>query len=448
MQLDLDHPALSERECRLLERWTAYLDERGVQAPQIEDFVSFGSASKLENLRTALNKVTPGAIGPLRIALKQLRSAKYRRDHPVPETRENRKPRVPASISIAEAQLPRPWQRALRDMRRLRETTNEGMLALDDRNPPSAKVIQSLSSTLRVFAKTCLDHDLLIEITRETLDIWRRVRHEAGNKQRSIASRLKELLLFSIWCELDEEIIDRISELRQRYNRAGQGERKRKEIWMLIHDVGLSDVWSRAEDLLELALGAPMGTARRTRLVLDACCLAMSVACPLRCGDLHRIRFGDNLRRNATSWSLKIRTQKGDIDYHRPELWPELTPFLDAVLMLDLRDCSVEDAMELKSGTDLFSRDGGKTGVYVSWPTRCWLRHYGIGEHIVRTLWHTMMFESEDDDQWIALALCGQKGIRTAMHYVVAGRHRRATRRGRDKIRALRTSATAGTAQG
>ncbi len=51
-----------------------------------------------------------------------------------------------------------------------------------------------------------------------------------------------------------------------------------------------------------------------------------------------------------------------------------------------------------------------------------------------------MMFESEDDDQYIALALCGQGNGRTAMEYIMKGNRKRAARRGRAKICEIRRS--------
>jgi hypothetical protein len=52
-----------------------------------------------------------------------------------------------------------------------------------------------------------------------------------------------------------------------------------------------------------------------------------------------------------------------------------------------------------------------------------------------------MMFDSEDNDQYIALALCGQGHGPTAMEYIVRGNQARALRRGRVKLRSAREAA-------
>jgi hypothetical protein len=60
-----------------------------------------------------------------------------------------RKPRAASAgpvpeLSLPLEDLPKDWQRALREMRSLRQTLDTGRLSLDDRMPPSAKVIRNL----------------------------------------------------------------------------------------------------------------------------------------------------------------------------------------------------------------------------------------------------------------------------------------------------------------
>ncbi|MDF3355590.1 hypothetical protein HKX17_17615 [Sulfitobacter sp. KE34] len=423
---------------RLLARWDAHLAARGVCAPRQEDFVSFGSASKLEKLRAALNANRPDQLGCIRLALRQKRSENWRRAHPVKETAENRKSRISPKLSMPEDQLPRSWRRALREMRNARASADRGLIALEDRTPPSASVIRNLASTLRVLARVCEDHTLCAEVSSETIELYRAARHAEGNVSISIASRLKELRIFALWSDLDEQVIAKLLRLQRRYDRAAKRERKRKDVWAAKSGKVLGDVWVKAEELLTLSKAAPGGSALRAGLTLDAACLALSVVCPLRCGDLHRIVIGTQLSRHAEGWSLHIVTRKGERTYYRPELWPELTPFLDALIMLDMAGSDFWEAYEGKCGMALFSRDGGESSPSTSWPTRCWHRHFGIGAHIIRSLWHSLMFESENDDQWIALALCGQGNGRTAKHYILEGRKKQSARRGRAKLQALR----------
>lgn len=429
---------IDARHERLYDAWQAHLAARGTIQPETEDFVAFGSISRVEALRTTLNLIEPGATGPVRKALKRMRSEKWRETHPVPETAENRKTRRAPKISVPEKELPGVWKRALRDMRHLQTNTTSGLIVLDDRKPPAPKVVQNIASTLRCLAWTCIENGFPVELTIETVDLYRAARHAAGNKHRSIALRLKELKLFAQWCELDEALTSRIGRLQRRYSTAGANETKEKDVWASENDLCVGQVWEKAEALLRQADRSPRGTARRAYLVQDAACIALSVVCPLRCGDLHRIRLGDELARSAEGWSLHMETAKTGAVYDRGLLWPELTPFLDAVVTLDSPETDFWSAYDRRSGSFLFSWDFGDTAYSVAWPTRCWERHFGIGEHFVRSLWHSMMFESEDDDQWIALALCGQDSARTAQEYILQGKRKRAARSGRAKLRALR----------
>jgi hypothetical protein len=188
--------------------------------------------------------------------------------------------------------------------------------------------------------------------------------------------------------------------------------RKRKEEWMLTNDVGIGDVRVRAEELLDAAQAAPVASDLRARQTLDAACLALSIVAPRRIGDLHRIRIGKHLKRHADGWRLSILTAKTELAYDRTRLCPEVTPFLDAVILLDAPGGEFWAGYEARCApsTALFSGDGGRTGYDELSPTKVWIRHFEIGAHIIRSLWHQLMFECEDDEQYVALALCGHGG--------------------------------------
>jgi hypothetical protein len=445
--------ALDAAAVRLADRWYRHLATRRIAVPREQDFAAFGSASKLEHLRKVLRLVAPQDLSPVILALTAKRSETWQKAKANAGGRSPRQRGPAPDLSVPLANLPKAWQRALREMRSLRQTLDAGRLSLDDRTPPSSKVIRSMEATLRILAGDCVRQSLPIELTIETFTVWRSARlspwidsrgkQRAPNRHVTIASRCKELAVFAAWCEMDEELIGEIHERRRRHERASKGVRKRKEEWMLANDVGIGDVWVHAEELLEAAGAAPLASDLRLRLTLDAACLALSIAAPLRIGDLHRLRIGEHLERHADGWSLSIVTEKTEAPYDRPRLWPELTPFLDAVILLSAPGGDFWSGYDGRSmpSTTIFSQDLGRTDCYLTWPTKVWTRHFGIGAHIVRSLWHQMMFESEDDEQYIALALCGQGNGRTAMEYIMKGNRLRAGRRGRAKIRAAREAA-------
>ncbi|MDH2329082.1 hypothetical protein QCN27_19740 [Cereibacter sp. SYSU M97828] len=418
---------------RLLAKWDAYLADLGNPIPDVDEFEGFGSKANLVRLRRVLAIARPGLLKPIRLALISKSSEEWKRarrniDAP-PE-----KPKEVPRLSLPESDLPPAWIAALSDMRRAMAAKESGGLMLDPRNPPTKKSLGTMVGALRAFGKACRDCDQAIQLTPSTVDIYRETMSLRGNKRITIAARLKDLGFFAAWVDASPIVREHIDRNFRRYRRASNSDPKNKDIWFRDNPITLSEVWDRAEEKLAAYHGGNPGTARAAWNLLDAVCLALSVVCPLRVGDLHRIEFGTHLVRHDGYWSLDIVTQKTGLAYHRDRLWPELTPFLDALAHMDLPVMPLHEACDRKLGTPIFSRkgDGRRTGDV--WPSKCWRRNFGTGEHIVRSLWHTMMFESEEDDQWIALALCGQGNGRTAKHYTLEGRQKRAARRGRGLI--------------
>jgi hypothetical protein len=79
-------------------------------------------------------------------------------------------------------------------------------------------------------------------------------------------------------------------------------------------------------------------------------------------------------------------------------------------------------------GAPLFSKDGVRP-FSEEWISKAWRRRIGTGVHIIRTLWHQEA--AEDGETWMALALCGQRGARTAQHYTLKAARKRAAKQGR-----------------
>ncbi|MCB1331210.1 MAG: hypothetical protein KDK28_17945 [Maritimibacter sp.] len=419
----------------LRELWIEHLEHRGSDIPTADDFKTFGGLAQLEQLQTILRDTDPDQLGTIRPALREARTAKWQRAREMAGNPPKKQTGPVPKLSISEEALPRAWRRDIADMRRLRSIEDDGLLDLDERTPPAAAVIKTMVGGLRILAGSCVKRGMPVELTKSTVTAWREDCHNRGNRNVSIASRLKDFLVFARWRDEDEELIAHLADMKRRYLRAAKGQMKRKDRWIIDNPINIGDVWVKAEDLLSEASSAQLGTATHANLVFDAACIALSVVCPLRCRDLHRIRFGTHLRRDADGWSLRIETSKTGLHYDRPHLWPELTPFLDALVVLDTPTGELWAAYDAKDGTPIFSRDFGVSEPYRYWPSRCWRRHFNVGEHIVRSLWHSMLFESETDDQWIALALCGQGIGRTGQEYLLEGAKKRASRRARRKIR-------------
>ena len=183
-------------------------------------------------------------------------------------------------------------------------------------------------------------------------------------------------------------------------------------------------------------MSTPSGSIERLDMALDALAIALAVNVPLRIGDLHRIQIGMHLTRSfdMDTWTVDLRCEKMGNDYVA-ELWPELTPFLDAVVLAGRSHGALAARIRKLDGEYLFAKLGKKLGE--GWISKAWRRHIGIGEHIVRTLWHEEALDNEDT--WMALVLCGQEGGgRTARHYQVKQQKRQAGKRAKSLMRAAR----------
>lgn len=96
---------------------------------------------------------------------------------------------------------------------------------------------------------------------------------------------------------------------------------------------------------------------------------------------------------------------------------------------------------ELRQGTRFFSIDGGRTGMRADWISSVWQKQFGIGAHVVRTLWHELVRDGTEDRTYIALGLCAQRSERTASAYRLAHTRAADLRQGRDLLRAARRQA-------
>ena len=198
-------------------------------------------------------------------------------------------------------------------------------------------------------------------------------------------------------------------------------------------------MWAAAEAAAEEAETLPPGSRARIKVLLEAAALALGVMAPLRIGDLHRPVLGEHLVRDAEGWHLHLTTSKNREDYDRPEVWPEVEPFLDAVLQADAPGGDLWAGYDARVGTPLFSLDGGRTGLSADWYSDAFEARIGHGAHIIRTLWHDhVALHGGADEVWVALALAGQRDRRTERHYRTRASRQDQRREGRALLRRAR----------
>lgn len=425
--------SISPAQGRLLDRFMAHL--AGTAAPTYETFLAFGSRSRLQRLMAPLQAAHPTWAPALREALHALDVEKYRKE------REGITPRTSgkkAELAVPVEQLPKTWRRALKDMKAARNQLDRGILTLDDRAPPSAKVIDKLEYTVRqlvLFAdKASLEPALDMPCVRAFLV----ASNGRGTKPITRCARLKELMILACWIDEDahEDVLAAMRRKKNQLARLAERQRKNKEAWLIQNPTEVVDCWMLAEELLQEAMSLPPGSTARLDKTLDALAIALAVNIPLRIGDLHRLQLGVHVTRcfERDTWTVDLRCEKKGNGYVA-ELWPELTPFLDAVVLAGRPDGAMACRLRQIDTQYLFAKYGHKLSA--GWISTVWRRHVGTGEHIVRTLWHEEALD--DADTWMALVLCGQDGgSRTAREYQVKQQKRQAGRRAKSLMRAAR----------
>jgi hypothetical protein len=425
--------SITDAQSRLLDRFITHL--AGNAMPTRETFMAFGSKSRLDRLMAPLQSAYPAWAPELREALRVRNAERWQQERKDVEWGiPGKKP----GLSVPLEQIPKTWRHAIKEMEAARAQVDRGIMTLDDRAPPSAKVIANLKRTARQLVFAANEAGCKPALNMPCVRVFLAASKGRGTKPITRCSRLKELMVLACWIDEGDhaDILNAMRRKKNQLDRLSQRQRKHKEEWLIQNPTEILDCWMLSEELLQEAMSMPSGCIARLDLALDALAIALAVNIPLRIGDLHRLQIGVHLTRSfeRDTWAVDLRTAKMGSDYIA-ELWPELTPFLDAVVLAGRSGGSLAARLQELNGQYLFAKYGQKLGE--GWVSKAWRRHIGTGEHIVRTLWHEEALD--DADTWMALVLCGQDGGgETARHYQVKQQMRQAGRRAKSLMRAAR----------
>lgn len=436
-----DRVTLSPADQGRLARWDQHLRSRHQTLPHKDDFLAFGKLSSLERLCRVLAIERPEHCAPLKSAMQELRKIKKAAEKSK-ATGGQRGPK--RTVSVAADALPPSWSATLNRLGRERARLDAGGINFDDRiTIPAAASISDMTWIVCAICQSCTLRAIKSDLSDQTIAAWLDDAEARGCKARGLSLQIGLIRRFVIaHAGQNSKLAKQLNVLGKSYSKRGRKEEKRKERFLLNNPTDIGEVWNQAEDLRAAAMKARPGTLQRQKLFLEAAVLAVSIVVPLRIGDLHRLVIGESISRSADAWSIRIETSKTGADYSRPELWPELTPFLDALLIEDSSGRDLWRGYHARIGTSLFSYDFGKTGLSGGWISDVWRDHVGCGAHIVRTLWHQLVWEGDKDRTWVALALCAQRNKRTAKEYQIETGRVHAARRGRNAMSVSRQRAS------
>lgn len=220
----------------------------------------------------------------------------------------------------------------------------------------------------------------------------------------------------------------------------------RKEIALSKDPVDLIDIAARAHELLERAPALDCPRDRRRHYALAGATALLSKL-QLRSLDLRSGRVGHEFRRDSEGWKVDLTTSKTGTPI-RGRLAPELTRYLDAVLLQDTDPAYLWILYDERSGQSLFGNACRGWDPYSeNWLWSNMRQELGHGPHIVRSLIYEACVLDDDLDLSVARALCGHRTAESGKPYDINGdRHRR--RRALDHLgavdRAMRFEGEAG----
>ncbi|WP_209426815.1 hypothetical protein [Pararhodobacter sp. SW119] len=433
-------PAFAEvplEELRLLARFLALAEERGVTVPTEADYLAFtadtGSSRRLRGLKSALDRLLPG--NP---AVHVVLAAAIKTKTPARPVCGKRNLRAAAVRRVDVSELPDAWQSLLRNMRL-------GALPLHVAVPP-ASLVDSMEDVLREYAKVQLDAGAPVEISVEGVRRFEasRAAHAAareapkyrdqGNRPATRHTAVMRLQQFGAALGLDPAIL---ADLRTHENvlRRQLGTVVPLKFARLDKLPGLKATWTLAASLLaESAEAARRQTA--LRLLNEAAVVAIWTLLPLRRRD-GQLCWGRDVRFDGTRYRVDIETAKED-EPLRGALHRVLTPFLDALVLRGLDPAWLDEMRQRAMNEELpLFRDVDGRILARTYPSKVWRAHFGTGAHVSRSRVHTELGQLGPEGVEAALALEAQRDERSKVYYqgkAVAAAQRR---KGQDMVDGL-----------
>jgi len=434
--LDLNREGnLSEAQIRLIDRWRRQLRAGGrdLQDATEDDWRAWGSNARMRALASALSALDPALARVARRPLTERQRAE--RGHtgdggqcgPSGRTR---------TVSIPEDAWPSAWRRAI-DRMRQRAATDD-LDDLDDGTPFSTNTLRATVKAVGQLARVVEEEDRTPVMTIDLVDAWIGRMAGRGVRHRSITTWLESAHRFGRALGADTDVLGYIRRKANAHDRRARRQRSRKEQTYLDLGLGIGDVFARARELHERAEAGPEHLVSTRRDRLEAALIALSVASPLRCGDFPDLRIGVDIERRAGSWSIDTVQAKTKQPYHVPELWSAVGEIIDA-LILDGRDPSALDVrVQARDGAHLFTwADDGSEPVADWWPSAVWKRHFGVGIHMIRSMWASHYIDHDPARSWAATAMLGHASPASRRPYEIRARRAAAVATAQDVLAAL-----------
>lgn len=221
------------------------------------------------------------------------------------------------------------------------------------------------------------------------------------------------------------EIGDALLETHFALKAQAKDDLRRKEIKLAQVPIDLVDLARTARELLAQA-PLEMDIRNRRRDYTLAGAIALLCKLPIRAKDLRVSVIGKEFRRDCEGWLVDMATSKTGTRI-RSRLADCLTPYLDAVLLMDTDPQHLWTIYDQRLGTAFFANPARDWECYErEWLRRNMTEHTGHSAHIVRTLIYDYCALNDDLNAKVAQALVGHAHETSKKFYEInADRYRR-----------------------
>ena len=395
----LTEQGTSERIIRLADRWLRHRSKVGqLSLDHAKQFViDAGEFSRLAAFMTALDPGNPDTR-ILQTAQRKRRSRAKGVTH---------KP--------AYGDLPEPFLSAMKEI--CRKPKALGGL--------SKSRIKTMGCAIRRLLRSAASRGLVSELTMDTATAFAEDLMSGKLKTISAAGYSDFLACFARHAGYPSEIGEALMQTHLALKAEANGDLRRKEIKLAQVPIDLADLAITARELLE---HAPLENDIRNRRRDYTLAGAMALLCKLqiRAKDLREGEIGKEFCRDSEGWLVDLATSKTGTRISG-RLAECLTPYLDAVLLMDTDPAHLWTIYDQRLGTALFANPARDWKCYeCEWLRRNMTERTGHSAHIVRTLIYDYCALSDDLDAKVAQALVGHAHETSRKFYEVnADRYRR-----------------------
>ena len=385
--------------------WRASAGRRGVATR--EELLSWSAGTRTPRRLSHVVRVIR-TLDPASPDLAAVEAARLQKEQSATRSRQSPTKRAwPRRVSVPEADLPADWRAMLTAMR-------QGHRGAFRARAPAPSIVDTISAKLCQLAWSSKRAGLPIALDVPQLNRFIGDMEARGVSQRTIAStlgKIENFLFYTNWCP--ELRRDCRKQKRFHGGNAAAG-RKRKEIFLARTGLGLPDIASAAGHALA-AIPTAEGTTTRLKLCNDAALCALALAMAPRLADVLRLVLGDTIYRDD-GWHVMLTLQKTG-ERHFVPIDPRLTEYLDQAVLHGTDPAFFWDVYRQREGTTLLVTDAAGRPADYGYPTYRFRRLFGIGLHIVRTLWHDWASGHGPEGLEQALAICAHRSPRARQHY-------------------------------